>query len=148
VWKWLTIFGLAAAPALILGQSAAWVAGFGWGMNVPLLGIVIVLGGFAEGIAFIELARMPARSERFKRWVTRVETSRFARWCTRRGPWPGLLLATAVFGQEPPIIALVWFGVPRRKLVLPLLVTNVIYTVIYAVLVRQGLTDWDKLMSL
>ena len=148
MWKWLTIFGLAAAPALVLGQSAAWVAGFRWGMSVPLLALVIELGGVAEGLVVIELARLPARSARFQRWVTRIESSRFARWCTRRGPWPGLLLATALFGQEPPLVALVWFGVPRKKLILPLIVTNALYTLIYALLIHHGLADWDKLMSL
>jgi hypothetical protein len=148
VWKWLTIVGLAAAPALVLGQSAAWVFGFREGMNTGGLVGAITFGGFAEGLVVIWLATLPTRSTRFERWVAKVTKSRVASWLTRKGPWPSLLVATALLGQEPVIIALVWLGVSPRKLVFPVLVENALYTMIYGVLVHQGLADWDKLMSL
>jgi hypothetical protein len=148
IWKWLTVFGLAAAPALVLGQSAAWAFGLRTGMNILALGIVITMGGFIEGVVIVKLAELPKRSARFERWADKVHRSRPGSWLAKRGPWPSLLVGTMFLGQEPIIIFLVWLGIPMRKLVVPLFVANAVYTVVYALLVKQGLADWDQISKL
>ena len=145
MWKWLTVIALAATPALIFGQTAAWASGFGFKLPTWPLGIVIALAGFAEALVILVLAALSERIPRLRRWLTKLHTPRFDRWLTKWGAWTGLLLGTAVAGQEPVIIALVWLGISPKKLVLPLLVENVIYTAIYYVVVRLG---WDAVSSL
>ena len=146
--KWLTVIGLAAAPALILGQTAAWGFGFRWELSVPGLFIAISMASFVEGVALAWLATLLRHADWFSRMAARVHDSRVGGWIVRRGPWVGLLLGTSVLGQEPFIIALVWLGVPPKKLVLPLLVENLAYTVLYGVMVHHGLADWDALMKM
>jgi hypothetical protein len=143
--KWLTVIGLAATPALIFGQTAAWGAGLGFGLDVRLLGVVIVLAGFAEGLVVVWLAHLALRIEQLHRVLRRFHAPRFDAWFARWGVWVGMLLGTAVAGQEPVIIALVWLGAPPKKLVVPLLVQNVLYTAIYYAVVRVG---WAALTSL
>lgn len=143
--KWLTVIGLAATPALILGQTAAWGAGLGFGLDAWLLGIVIVLAGFAEGLVVLWLAHRALRIERLHRALRRFHARRFDAWFARWGVWVGMLVGTAVGGQEPVIIALVWLDAPPRKLVVPLFVQNVLYTAIYYFVVRIG---WAALTSL
>jgi hypothetical protein len=45
------------------------------------------------------------------------------------------------------IVALVWLGAPRKKLVVPLAVANVLYTVIYYFVVRAGVAGWDYMLQ-
>lgn len=143
--KWLTVIGLAATPALILGQTAAWGAGLGFGLDVWLLGIVIVLAGFAEGLVIVWLAHRALRIERLHRVMRRFHAPRFDAWFARWGVWVGTLVGTAVAGQEPVIIALVWLDAAPKKLVVPLVVQNVLYTAIYYGVVRGV---WAALTSL
>lgn len=126
-------------------------------MNIGALGVVITLGGFSEGLVIAMLAELPRHAARFQRWLDKLNdpTSanlarrwRAARWLAKRGPWPGLLLGTAFLGQEPMIVFFVWVGIPIRRLALPILVTNVLYTVIFAITVKLGLNDWDQLSKL
>ena len=67
MWRWLTVIGLAATPALIMGQTAAWGAGLGFDLDVYLCGLVIALAGFAEGLVIIWLAHLALRSEKLHR---------------------------------------------------------------------------------
>jgi hypothetical protein len=145
MWRWLTVIGLAATPALIFGQSAAWGAGIGFGLDVWLCGLVIVLAGFAEGLVIVWLADAAQRIERVHRVMKRFHAPRFDRWFAKWGVWVGMLAGTAVAGQEPVIIALVWLGARPKKLVVPLLIQNVLYTVIYYGIVKLGWLGWDAL---
>ena len=143
--KWLTVIGLAATPALILGQTAAWGAGLGFGLDVWLLALVIVLGGLAEGLVIVWLASLALRVDAVYRVMKRFHAPRFDAWFARWGVWVGMLVGTAVGGQEPVIIALVWLGAPPRKLILPLAIQNVLYTAIYYAIVKLG---WAALTSI
>lgn len=75
----------------------------------------------------------------------KVVNSRVGAWMFEKGPWPSLLVGTLFLGQEPIIVFLVWIGVPPRRLVIPLLVTNALYTVVMGILVKKGLADWDSI---
>ena len=141
------MIALAATPALIFGQTAAWGAGFGFGMNRLVLGVVIVIAGYAESLLVLWLATLADRIPRLHRWLSKMRLPRFDRWIQRWGPWVGLLVGTAALGQEPVIIALVWLGAKPRKLILPLLVENVLYTVIYYWIVKAGAASWDYLLQ-
>ena len=146
-WKWLTVIALAATPALIFGQTAAWGAGFEFGMSHLVLGVVIVLAGYAESLLVLWLASLAQRIPRLHRALSRLRLPRFDRWIQRWGPWVGLLVGTAALGQEPVIIALVWLGAKPRKLIVPLLVENVLYTVIYYWIVKAGVASWDYMLQ-
>lgn len=137
--KWLTVIGLAATPALVMGQTAAWGAGIAFGMNVWALGTAIVLAGFAEGLLIIWLASLALRVERVHRVMRRFHAPRFDRWFAKWGAWVGMLVGTAVAGQEPVIIALIWLDAPPKKVIVPMLVQNVLYTIIYYWIVRLGI---------
>lgn len=143
--KWLTVIGLAATPALIMGQTAAWTAGLAWDMNVCALAVAIVVAGFAQGLLVIWLSRLALRVERVYRVMKRLHAPRFDAWFVKWGVWVGMLAGTAVAGQEPVIIALVWLGAPPRKLILPLAVQNLLYTTIYYGVVKLG---WAAITSL
>lgn len=56
-----------------------------------------------------------------------------------------MLAGTAVGGQEPVIVALVWLGAPPKKLVVPLAIQNALYTLVYYGIVKVG---WAELTSL
>jgi hypothetical protein len=56
-----------------------------------------------------------------------------------------MLVGTAVGGQEPVIIALVWLEAPPKKLIIPLAVQNALYTLVYYGIVKAG---WAALTSL
>jgi membrane protein YqaA with SNARE-associated domain len=141
--KWLTVIGLAATPALILGQSAACAAGIAFGFDPWLLVIIVAISGFLEGLVIVWLAVLAARVPRLHRFVAKLHTPRFDAWFQRWGVWIGLALGPAVVGQEPVIVALVWLGTAPKKLIVPLALSNAIYTVIYYVVVRFG---WDAIM--
>jgi membrane protein YqaA with SNARE-associated domain len=145
VLKWLTVIGFAATPALIFGQTAAWGAGLALGMDVWTLAIVIILAGFAEGLVIVWLAVLAERIPRLHRWLSKLHAPRFDRWFERWGVWTGLAVGPAVAGQEPVIIALVWLGASPRRMILPLALSNALYTAIYYVVVKLG---WDAITSI
>lgn len=147
LWKWLTVIALAATPALIFGQTAAWGAGFGFGMSHVWLFAVIVVAGTAEALLVLWLATLAHRIPRLHRWLSKMRLPRFDRWIERWGPWVGLLVGTAALGQEPVIIALVWLGAKPRKLIIPLIAENVLYTAIYYFIVRAGVAGWDYMLQ-
>jgi hypothetical protein len=133
---WLTVIGLAATPALILGQSAACAAGIGFGFDpVPLVAVVAATG-FVQGLGVAGLAALAQKIPRLHRALRRLHAPRFDAWIKRWGPWAGLGLGPAVAGQEPVIIALVWLGAPLRRLVLPLALSNAAYAFVYYEVVR------------
>lgn len=143
--RWLIVVGLAATPALIMGQTAAWTAGIAWDMSVWALAVAIVLAGFAEGLLVMWLAQLALRVERVYRVMRRLHAPRFDAWFAKWGVWVGMLVGTAVAGQEPVIIALVWLGAQPKRLILPLAVQNVLYTAIYYGVVKLG---WAAITSL
>jgi hypothetical protein len=145
MWRWLTVIGLAATPALIMGQTAAWGAGLGFGLDPWLLGAVIALAGFAEGLVIVWLAHVALRSENLHRVLRKLHAPRFDAWFAKWGIWVGMLVGTAVGGQEPVIIALVWLEAPPKKLIIPLAVQNALYTLVYYGIVKAG---WAALTSL
>lgn len=145
IWQWITVIGLAATPALLLGQTAAWAAGLGFGLDVWLLGLAIGSAGFAEGLVIVWLAHLALRNQKLRRVLRKLHAPRFDAWFAKWGVWVGMLVGTAVAGQEPVIIALVWLDAPPKKLVVPLLIQNVIYTVIYYGIVKVG---WAAITSL
>jgi hypothetical protein len=147
IWKWLTVIGLAATPALILGQTAAWAAGFAFDLPTWPLGIAIALAGFLEGLLVVWLAALAHGIPWLHRWLSKLHAPRFDRWFKRWGVWTGVLVGIAAVGQEPVIVALVWLGAPRKKLVVPLAVANVLYTVIYYFVVRAGVAGWDYMLQ-
>jgi hypothetical protein len=136
--QWLTVIGLAATPALIFGQTAAWAAGIGFDLPTWSLGIVIVIAGFVEALLVLLLAALADRWPRLHRVLSKLRVPRFDALLTRWGTWTAMLAGTGLVGQEPVIIALVWLGVPPKKLVLPLLVENIVYTVLYYFIVKLG----------
>src|SRR5262245_7429153 len=142
MWKWATVIGLSMTPALVLGQSAACVAGIGFGFDPAVLIAVVAAAGFVEGLIIVWLARLAGRIPRLERWLGRFHTPRAVAWMNRWGPLGGLMLVPAAVGQEPAIVTLVWMDVPARRLILPLALSNVVYTLIYYAIVRYG---WDAL---
>ena len=138
MWQWLTVVGLAATPALFLGQTAAWGAAFGFKLPDWPSGIAITIAGFAESLAFVYIAVLADRVPRLHRWCSKLRVPRFDPLLTKWGTWTALLVGTAIAGQEPVIIALVWLGVRPRKLIAPLFVENVLYTIIYYFVVKLG----------
>jgi hypothetical protein len=140
MWQWLTVIGLAATPAVFLGQTAAWGAAFGFDLPTWPAGIAIVIAGYAEALLLLYLAALADRIPRLHRWLSKLRVPRFDPLLTKWGTWTALLLGTAIAGQEPVIIALVWLGVKPRKLILPLLVENVLYTALYYFVMKLGWT--------
>lgn len=132
------MIGLAATPAALFGQTAAWTVGIGLDMNPWGLAIAITLAGFGEGLFVLWLAFQAQRIPRLHRWLSKLHAPRFDRWFAKWGAWTGLLLAPSVAGQEPVIIALVWLGASPRRILLPLFVSNVLYTAIYYYVVVFG----------
>jgi uncharacterized membrane protein YbaN (DUF454 family) len=138
MWQWLTVIGLAATPALILGQTAAWGAAFGFHLPTWPVGVAIALAGFAEGLLLLYLAALAERIPRLHRWLSKLRVPRYDAVLRRWGSWTAMLVGTAIAGQEPVIIALVWLGVPPKKLILPLFVENVVFTVVYYFVMKIG----------
>ena len=138
MWQWLTVIGLAATPALILGQTAAWAAGIGFDLPTWPLGLAIVIAGFAEGLLVLWLAALADRIPRLHRVLSKLRVPRYDALLTRWGSWTALMIGTAIAGQEPIIIALVWLGARPRKLILPLLVENVLFTALYYFVTKLG----------
>ena len=90
---------------------------------------------YLEGLVVIVwLADKAQHIEKLHRVLRRLHAPRFDAWFEKWGIWVGMLVGTAIEGPEPVIIALVWLGAPPKKLLVPLFVQNVLYTVI----------SWDR----
>lgn len=143
--EWAVVIGLAMTPAVVLGPSAACAAGIGFHWSPWVLLPAIAVAGFVEGLLVVCLAAAARRSARVRSVLERFRSKRGVAWANRWGPWVGLLVGPAFVGQEPIVIALAWHDVPARKQIAPLALCNVLYTVIYYVIVRFG---WDEIMRL
>ena len=144
-WKWLTVVGLAMTPALVLGQSAAAAAGIAWNLDPRLLVPVIAVSGFAEGMLVAWLGGATTRIGFVNRWCERLRKPKAVAMANRWGVWGGMIVGTAMVGQEPILVALRFLGVRVRKLVLPIATSNLLFALVYYGVVRLGL---DKLMTL
>src|SRR5689334_16953903 len=114
-------------PALLLGQSAAATAGIAWHLDPRVLVPVIAMGGFVEGMLVAWLGGATTRIGFVHRWCERMRKPRAVELANRWGPWGGMTLGVAVLGQEPILLALRFLGVERRRLVLPLAISNVLF---------------------
>lgn len=137
----MTVIGLSMTPALVLGQSAAAAAGIGFGFEPWTLVPVMAMAGFVEGLAVAWLGGKASHLrigllQRFIEWMRKPRAVELAR---KFGPWGGMVLGTAIVGQEPILVALRWLGVDLRRLVLPTAVANAIFAVTYYYVVKLGI---------
>lgn len=140
LWQWLTVIGLSMTPALVLGQSAAAAAGIGFGFDPRLLVPVMAVSGFVEGLFIAWLGDKTAhlRIGLLQRLIAWMQKPRAVELARKFGPWGGMLLGTAIVGQEPILIALRWLGIDLRRLVLPTAVANALFAVVYYYAVKLG----------
>jgi hypothetical protein len=139
IGKWATVIALSMTPALLLGQSAAAVAGIGWQLNPWILVPVMAVSGFIEGVLVAWLGGTTTRIGFVQRWCERMRKPRAVAFAKSWGAWGGMTLGVAVLGQEPILLALRFLGVDLRKLIAPIAVSNAIFAAIYYFLVRFGL---------
>jgi hypothetical protein len=99
---------------------------------------VVATASFVEGLIVIKLAELSVRVPWLRRHLARWHKPSAVAWCQRWGPWGGLMLGVAVVGIEPILIALKWMDVDSKKLVLPLAISSVVFTVLYYVIVAFG----------
>jgi hypothetical protein len=137
-WKWAGVVGLSMTPALVLGQSAAAALGIGARLDPRILVPVIAAAGFVEGMLVAWLGGGSTRIGLVHRWCERLRTPKAVAFAKSGGRWGGMILGVAVFGQEPILLALRLLGVEQRKLVLPTLVSNALYAVVYYFVVKLG----------
>lgn len=136
--QWGTVAGLSATPALVLGQSAAAAAGIEFGLDPYLLIAVMAIASFAEGLVVAWLGGTITRVGFINRWCERMRTPKAVRFAEKWGPWGGMMLGVAALGQEPILIGLRFLGVDVKRLILPTLLSNVVYSIIYYWVVRAG----------
>jgi hypothetical protein len=148
MWRWLTVIGLAMTPALIAGQSAGIAAGIGFGFSAPAIIVVVSSSSFACGLLLTWLAEKSSHVPWLKRWLMRFHRPSAVAWCEKWGPWGGLLLGAAVVGPEPILIALKWMTLSTRKIIAPLAVSSVLFTLIYYVIVDYGFDQAGELEQL
>ncbi len=147
VWQWLTVIALTMVPSLVAGPSAGIIAGIHFGFSPWILLPVVAAASFAEGLLVIGIAELGLRVPWIFRTLARSRTAKARRWAERWGIWGGLTLGVAVLGQEPILIALVWMQVDKRRLVGPLALSSVAFTVIYFAVVRAGYSQVSLLGS-
>lgn len=141
LWQWLTVIGLSMTPALVLGQSAAAAVGIEYGLDPFVLVPVMAVSGFVEGLFIAWLGGKTAHVQvgllqRFIHWMKKPRAVALAE---RFGPWGGMLLGTALVGQEPILVALRWLDVDVRRLVLPTAVANALFAILYYWVVKLGI---------
>lgn len=147
-WKWLLVAALCSTPALVGGQSVGIAVGLHYELPLAPILVVSVVFGYLEGLAFMKLALWGETRPRVARWLEKWRTERTMRIAEKYGRWLGFLFGPAIGGQEPMIFALIWLRVPPRKLLLPLLMTNVVYTGVYFWIGKAGLAQFDTLRAL
>jgi hypothetical protein len=144
-WKWATVVGLSMTPALVLGQSAAAVAGIGWELEPWILVPVMAVSSFVEGLVIAWLGGTSTKIGMVHRLCERMRTPRAVAFAKKWGRWGGLLLGVAIVGQEPILLALRFLGIDLKKLVVPLAISNAIFALVYYGVVKLGVM---KLLSL
>lgn len=147
-WRWALVALLCATPALVGGQSVGLALGLHYELSIAPLLVLSVLMGTLEGLLFIKLAVWGETRPRIAGWIARWRTERSVRLANRWGRWIAFLLGPAIGGQEPMIFTMIWLGVPRKKLLGPLLMTNVVYTGVYFWIGKAGLAQLDTLARL
>ena len=143
LWQWLTVIGLSMTPALVLGQSAAAAVGIECGLDPRALVAVMAVSGFVEGLFMAWLGGRTAHLQigLFQRFMAWMRKPRAIAIAERFGPWGGMLLGTALVGQEPILLALRWLGVDFKRLILPTAVANALFAVIYYYVVKLGILN-------
>lgn len=137
-WRWSTVVLLTMVPALLGGPSAGVAAGLAYGFDLPTLLVVVSVTSFVAGLMWIRLAELSLRIPRLRRTLERVQHPRAVALCNRWGPWGGLTLGAAIVGPEPILIVLKAMMISTRRLLLPLAVSSVAFTLLYYVIVAQG----------
>lgn len=143
--RWATVVGLSMVPALVAGQSAACAAGIAFGFDPWRLVPVVAVAGFVEGLFVAWIGGGVRRIGFVERHVERMRTPRAMVFAEKWGVWGGLTLGVAAVGQEPILLALRALGIELRRLVLPVAVSNALFSIVYYFVVRLGL---DQLMKL
>jgi hypothetical protein len=136
--QWATVIALSMTPALIMGQSGAAAAAIGFGLDPWIAVPVIAMSGFVEGMLVAWLANASTRIGFVNRWCERMRKPKAVAFARKWGPWGGMTLGVAAVGQEPILIALRWLGVDVRKLILPTLISNAVFAVLYYAIVWFG----------
>ncbi len=144
--RWALIIGLSMTPALVAGQSAAFVAGIGWNIDPWALVPVVALASTVEGILVTLIAGRVVNIGFVARFLDRLRTPRALAYAERWGVWGGLFLGVAVVGQEPILIALRGIGVPSRRIWLPLALSNVAFSLVYFAVVKGGWASFSSLL--
>lgn len=145
LWTWASIVGLSMTPNLVLGPSVAVGVGIHAGYSPFVLLPVVVAAGYAEGMLLAWLAGGSTRIGFLRRWIDRMRRPRVVAFANKWGVWGGLTLGCAALGQEPILVALRWLAVPLRRLWLPLLLSNLLFALIYYAIVSYGLDQLDSL---
>jgi hypothetical protein len=138
-WRWTTVILLTMVPALVAGQSAGLAAGLAYGFAPVTVIAVVALTSFVAGLGWIKLTELGLRVPRLQRALQRLHRPSAVDWCNRWGPWGGLTIGAAVVGPEPILIALKSMTIETRKLLLPLAVSSIGFTLLYYLIVWQGL---------
>lgn len=148
VWQWALVILLSMVPALVAGPSAGIAAGMHFGFRPAIYLPVVALSSFVEGLGVVKLAERARDNAWLERKLGYLRTPRAHAWAERWGPWGGLILGVAVVGQEPILIALVWLGVERRRLLLPLAASSALFTALYFALIHFGVESATRLDEL
>ena len=143
--RWAVIIGLSMTPALIAGQSDACAAGIAWKLDPWTLVPIVALASNVEGILITLLAGRVTNTGFVARHLERFRTPRAIAFAEKWGTWGGLFLGGAVVGQEPILIALRGLGVDARRIWLPLALSNLTFSFVYYMVVKEG---WDHLGKL
>ncbi|MBP9714000.1 MAG: hypothetical protein KBD60_09960 [Sterolibacterium sp.] len=144
-WTWASIIGLSMTPNLILGSSVAVAVGYKAQIAPELLLPVVAFVSTAEGLLVAWLAGQSTNLNAVHRWVERMRSPRSTALAERWGVWGGLTIGCALVGQEPILVALRWLDVSMRRLWLPVVISNIIFTLLYYAVVVFG---FDKAAQL
>lgn len=144
-WTWTSIIGLSMTPNLILGSSAAVAVGYKAQIAPELLIPVVAMASYVEGLIVAWLAAQSTHLSVVHRWIDRMRTPRSMALAERWGIWGGLTIGCALVGQEPILVALRWLDVGMRRLWFPLAISNVVFTLLYYMVVVLG---FDKAAQL
>lgn len=148
MYQWVTVIGLSMTPALIAGQSAALAVGIGFGFPPFILNLTVVISSFIGGLLTILLADLSANLPLLKKWLKKFQTEKVTKWCQKWGIWWGLIVGVAFIGPIPILLTLRWMGVERKKLLIPLAMSSVLYTLLYYALISFGFEQWEQYMDL
>lgn len=142
--RWTTVALLSMTPALIFGQSAAAAAGIKWQLDPYALVAVMAVCGTIEGLFVAWLGGPTTRLGLVQRIIKWMRKPRALAMADRWGPWGGMTLGVAVVGQEPILLALRWLGVDLKRLVLPTILSNILFAFLWYWFIKLG---WDQVLK-